>query len=185
MTTVINLFGGPCTGKSETAAGLYYELSLRRHSVELVREYVKSWTFNSRQVTESSGIYFLGKQAEYESILYNKVDFIVTDSPILLAGMFPIYRHNLHYVSDAAQEFMRHAGSQGVQYKNFVLTRGEYYSTVGRWETKEEAEQFDKFITGYLNSNSFDYTEVRKKPHQDEETCRYKVTNILTELGLY
>jgi tRNA uridine 5-carbamoylmethylation protein Kti12 len=81
MTTVINLFGGPGTGKSTLATNLFYIMKSKDINVELVREYVKSWAYNNREPKEYDLIYLLGKQSSYETQLYGKVDYVVTDSP--------------------------------------------------------------------------------------------------------
>jgi tRNA uridine 5-carbamoylmethylation protein Kti12 len=83
-TTIINLYGGPGTGKSTSAAYLYYILKAEGHNVELVREYVKDWAWEGRQISTYDQIYFLGKQVRRESLLYGKVDWIITDSPVMM-----------------------------------------------------------------------------------------------------
>ena len=83
-TTIINLYGGPGTGKSTSAAYFYYLLKAQGKNVELVREYVKDWAWEGRKISTYDQIYFLGKQVRRESMLYGKVDWIVTDSPIMM-----------------------------------------------------------------------------------------------------
>ena len=38
---VINFYGGPNTGKSTKAAGMYYKMNLAGYNVELVNEFAK------------------------------------------------------------------------------------------------------------------------------------------------
>lgn len=151
-TTVINLFGGSGCGKSTTAALLFARMKLNGFHVELVREYVKYWAWNDRKVREWDQLYLLGKQSAYESMLYGKVDFIVTDSPILLAGIYQEYRSEGKdkYVGYAAKSFMNHASSNGVEYKNFVLERTKPFDPRGRWETEGQAKEIDQFVRDYL-----------------------------------
>jgi hypothetical protein len=120
--------------------------------VELVREYVKYWAWNDRKVREWDQLYLLGKQSAYESMLYGKVDFIVTDSPILLAGIYQEYRSGGadKYVGEAAKAFMKHAEDNGVEFMNFVLDRTKPFDPRGRWETEEQAREIDKFVWNYL-----------------------------------
>ena len=153
-TVVINLFGGPGSGKSTTAALLFARMKLLGLHVELVREYVKYWAWNDRKVREWDQLYLLGKQSAYESMLYGKVDYIVTDSPILLAGAFQEFRSKGKdkYVSIAAQSFIEHAKRNNVTYLNFLLNRCGPYDERGRWETREEAEEIDSFIRDYVNT---------------------------------
>ena len=155
-TTVINLFGGSGCGKSTTAALLFARLKLMGAHVELVREYVKYWAWNDRKVREFDQLYLVGKQSAYESMLYGKVDFIVTDSPILLAGIYQDFRSKgvYKYVSRVALDFMEQGRGRGVDYKNFFLARNKPFDPRGRWETEDEAKEIDRFIYGYLGDIS-------------------------------
>ena len=177
MTTVINLFGGSGCGKSTAAALLFSRMKLTGIHVELVREYVKYWAWNDRKVREWDQLYLLGKQSSYESMLYGKVDYIVTDSPILLAGIYQEFRSNGKdsYVSNAAQAFMAHAEEQGVTYKNFFLKRNKPFDTRGRYETEDQAKEVDRFVYDYLCQYSgFKPVEISgPDEHRDAEILSY------------
>jgi tRNA uridine 5-carbamoylmethylation protein Kti12 len=129
MTTVVNLFAGPGSGKSTTAALLFGELKLRGINTELVREYVKTWAWNDRKVGEMDQLYLLGKQSSYENMLYNKVDVIVTDSPVLIAGVYEEFYSNGQktYASNAALSFLDHSQEIGIIHKNYFLKRKKAY----------------------------------------------------------
>lgn len=157
MTTVINLFGGPGCGKSTTAALLYGRLKLFGINVELVREYVKGWAWSDRQINEYDPLYLLGKQSSYESALYGKVNYIVTDSPLLLAGVYPSYksRGEDRYVEQVAEGFVLRAINSGITHKNFFLTRGSIpFDPEGRYHNEMEAKELDDFILSYLRNLS-------------------------------
>ena len=151
-TIVINLFGGPGCGKSTTAALLFGQMKLLGLHVELVREYVKHWAWSDRKVKQSDQLYLLGKQSSYESTLYGKVDYIVTDSPILLAGVYQEYRSKGKdkYVGEAAKAFLREAEKENVTHLNFFLKRVGPFDTRGRWESEKEAKEIDNLVQGYL-----------------------------------
>lgn len=153
MTMVINLFGGSGIGKSTTAAKIYARLKDMGIQTELVREYVKHWAWNNREVGEYDQLYLLGKQSQAEAQLYGKVDVIVTDSPVLLAGVYAKFRWNgvADYVDQAAKSFVRHAEKNGTGHLNFVLQRDKPFNPEGRYETEEQARQIDSFILDYLN----------------------------------
>src|SRR5271166_3774294 len=87
-TTIINLYGGPSVGKSTSAAYLYYLLKSQGEKVELVREYVKDWAWEGRQINAYDEIYFLGKQVRHESMLFGKVKWIVTDAPVFMTSYY-------------------------------------------------------------------------------------------------
>ena len=59
---VINLFGGPCCGKSTVSAGLYYELKCMGVECELTGEYAKDKTWDDHQSVLKNQPYVFGKQ---------------------------------------------------------------------------------------------------------------------------
>lgn len=180
-TTVINLFGGSGVGKSTIAALLFARMKMRGLHVELVREYVKLWAWGGRKVRQEDQIYLLGKQSAYESMLYGKVDYIVTDSPVLLAGMYAEWHNGADgkYVTRAANSFIEQSRrNSGVRIRNYLLERNGPFDPRGRWETAEEAERFDQFLEEGLVWNNYDYEPVRGS---EEE----KVAEIMRNLDLF
>ena len=83
-TKVINLFSGSGTGKSTLAMSLTAELKLRSVHAEYVDEYVKSLAWENRIPEKFDQIHIFGQQAKREGLLYEKVDYIFTDSPLLM-----------------------------------------------------------------------------------------------------
>jgi RecA/RadA recombinase len=176
QTTVINLFGGPGTGKSTAAPDIYSELKKQGESAELVREYVKHWAYTKRKIGKYDQLYLLGKQSHYESFLYGTVRYIVTDSPVLLAGFYATYYHGVisSYVDEAAKGFVNHSTNDGVVHLNFLLSRDFTYDPQGRYESEEDALRLDGHLEEYLNSFSTEYgksfTPVRVKASEAKET---------------
>lgn len=158
-TTVINLFGGPGTGKSTAAPDIYSELKKQGESAELVREYVKHWAYTKRKIGKYDQLYLLGKQSHYESFLYGTVKYIVTDSPVLLAGFYATYYHGeiAKYVDEAAKGFVNHSAEDGVKHLNFLLSRDFPYDSNGRYESEQEALRLDGHLEEYLHSFSNEY----------------------------
>lgn len=99
MTTVINYWGGPGSGKSTRAAEHYVALKKAGHSVELVREYAKDLVYKG-EIAETPQAKITGQQCIRQYRLYRKVDFIVTDSPVLIG---------LVYTPDAPEQVHRDA----------------------------------------------------------------------------
>jgi len=162
MTTVINLFGGPGCGKSTVAAQLYGYLKSQGKSVELVQEYVKSWVYLERKPCEYDLLHLLGQQSQRESIIYGKVDYIITDSPFLLAGVYQEYLSDFKYdyVKVAAKKFIQQSEHNGVIYRNFVLKRGNSYDNSGRFENLEKAQEIDNLILKTLKDCDYYYVEI-------------------------
>ena len=153
-TTIINFYSGPGTGKSTSAAYVYYLLKSKHINSELVREYVKSFAWEGRKIGTYDQLYFLGKQSRYESMLYGKVDYIVTDSPVMLGGFYA-KRYCPEAISKgivaASQAFYNQAEQDGHKHIHVFLNRSKQYNPSGRYQNEEEAKNLDKEIHAYLN----------------------------------
>lgn len=158
-TTIINLYGGPGTGKSTSAAYLYYLLKANNFNVELVREYVKDWAWEKRNITNYDQIYFLGKQVRRESLLYGKVEWIVTDSPVLM-NLYYANRYCPPVLADgiksATLSFYDQAEKDGHKHFHIFLKRNKPYLSEGRYQTEVEAKDIDQGIKTMLQDLKFD-----------------------------
>lgn len=135
----INLYGGPGSGKSTTAAWLFAKLKLAGCSVEHVGEYVKSWAYARREVKEFDQIYLLGKQMQYEyRFLTHGVQHIVTDSPVFNNYYYAPEPIRGHILSIVNLYEMRYPGL------NIFLDRKDKpYVQEGRYQTEGQAKQVD------------------------------------------
>ena len=156
MTKVINLYGGPGTGKSTTAAALFALMKLNGYSVELVTEYAKQLVWDDREHTLANQGYVFAKQNHKLAMLRGKVDYIVTDSPLplsaiygLVNGYYPSFKDYCLDVFDSYENI------------NFFLTRVKKYVTSGRTQTESEAVEIDQIVRGFLSENAIDYITVR------------------------
>jgi len=152
-TTIINLYGGPGTGKSTSAALLFYMLKSQGENSELVREYVKDWAWEGRKISVYDQLYFLGKQVRRESLLYGKVDYVVTDAPIML-GVYYAQQYTPVSVSEAVRTatlaFYRQAAEDGHRHVHVFLERSKAYNPSGRFQTELEARSIDDRLVGLL-----------------------------------
>lgn len=156
QTIVINLYGGPCCGKSTVSAGLFYELKCLGVECELTGEYAKDKTWDEHQTVLRNQPYVFGKQLHRIWRLQNKVDIIVCDSPILLSTI---------YDSDDSDLFELYVLEQYKKYNNinFVLERKFYnegYQENGRNQTMQEAIEIDNDIENLLDKHNLSYTKI-------------------------
>ena len=150
-TRVINMLGGSGIGKSTTAAGLYHTMKLQGMDVELVREYVKNWAWDGKKIGQYDQIYIFGKQSRSEYMLYGKVDYIITDSPIILSPVYEkFYNDGESMIEEAAIKFLTKAENNGVEHVNFLLERQKEFNPEGRYETEEQAKQVDLEVRKFI-----------------------------------
>lgn len=154
-TKIINLYGGPGTGKSTAAAYLYHQLKCKHLNAELVREYVKEWAWDQRKISMYDQIYFLGKQTRKESMLYGKVDWIVTDAPIMMTLYYAQKYCSLAVaegVRAAVLALYRQAAEDGFEHIHVLLNRNSPYQPEGRYQTEAEALEMDDEIRKVLST---------------------------------
>lgn len=158
---VINFWAGPGSGKSTTAAGLFYEMKKQGYEVELVTEYAKDMTWEERFNVLTDQLYVLAKQNRRIHRLNGKVEWVITDSPILMGMM---YKPKNYY--DTFNQFILDVWNS---YDNisFLLNRDFDYNPNGRNQSYEEALEIDAKIHRFLDDNDIDYHLVTNDPSVD------------------
>ena len=155
MTTVVNLIGGPSIGKSTCAAYLYYLFKKDGKRAELVRECVKDWLYEGKSVGSFDQLYFLGEGIRRETVLYNKVDYVISDSPVLLNLAYArkyCSKNIVNSVEMMINAFYVQASSEGHRHVDVLLKRTHDYVEKDRYETKEQALEIDKNLTSILST---------------------------------
>lgn len=159
MTTYINIFGGPGAGKSTTAAAVFYNMKRLRLNVELVTEVAKDFVWENRMDTLMIQPYVTMKQYRNLIRLEGKVDYVITDAPILFGILYankfeqtlpPSYHK---FVADCHNEILTPS-------MNILLERSHAYDPVGRYQTEEEARKLDLEIEQIMKDASVTYTKV-------------------------
>ena len=176
MTVLINFLGSPSAGKSTTAGKVFAALKDLNLNAEYVPEYVKSWAWDNREIRPYSQLYFLGKEAHNQSHLFNKVDFIISDSPVLLTAFYHWHYNNDNALREICRDFYEMAERiDGVKTVNFFLPRKKEYQTQGRYQTKEQADQIAELLQWWLKIECYPYEYL----DCDDE---YRVEEILKYL---
>jgi|APGre2960657404_1045060.scaffolds.fasta_scaffold189783_2 hypothetical protein len=158
MTAIINLFGGPGSGKSVAAAEVYASLSRAGKKVELVREYIKDWVWEGRKRFFMDQVYVLAKQMRKEQVCLGQVDYIVTDSPVLLSAFYEDkYGNNSATLTEIIFKYQDEISTEGHTQHNFFMSRGFKYVEAGRYQTEEEARQIDTEMKTFCDHRNVKY----------------------------
>ena len=171
MAKIINLLGGPGSGKSTTAAGLFYRLKLSDHKVELVTEYAKDLTYEKRFMTLENQIYVFAKQLHRIERVKDQVDYVITDSPIILSCIYA--KKDLPESFEKLVLDMWHRDDNEIFYVNRVKKYQEY----GRSQTYDQAVQIDGLTKLFLTKHDLQFNVVDGTPEAPIE--------IMKRLGLY
>lgn len=146
---VINLFGCPGSGKSTTAAMLYFKLSSMGYKVELVSESTLDLIKNDQKIITQDNIFNVQKKK------FNiDADYIITDSPLLLSVIYDT-RKNPDFNDKVLYEFLEYDNI------NVLLNR-----TVPYWNLSNDAKYFPENDPLYialkelLDFYNLDYIEI-------------------------
>lgn len=152
---VINLWGGPGSGKSTTAAGLFSHMKLNQIKVELVTEFAKDLTYEKNFITLSNQLLVTGQQDHRLRRLEGHVDYVITDSPLPLGVM---------YASGVFKSDWFHNCVMGAYNSydniNFYIRRVKPYAMVGRTQTESESNEISNSLINMLNKYELPYIEV-------------------------
>lgn len=172
QTLVINLIGGPGSGKSTCASGIFYQLKKLGINCELALEFAKDKVWEESIKILDDQLYVFGKQYHKLFRLNGKVDVIITDSPLIISIL---------YNKTPSEYFDKLVVEQYHTFNNllFFINRAENYQTEGRLQTKEESEGLDSIIKEILQDNNILYDEIAC-----ENAVEHIVNVVKTKLGI-
>lgn len=153
---VVNLFGAPGAGKSTGAAYIFSKLKMAGVNAELITEFAKDKTWEENVTALDNQAYVFGKQSYRMSRCRDKVDVLVTDSPLFLSILY-------NYDKTLGEDFNKVVLNVFNSYDNinFFVRRAKPYNPIGRNQTEEEAAQLSAKLEFKLDSLGLDYIEMR------------------------
>ncbi len=160
-TKCINLVSGPSCGKSVMSALIFAELKSMHKSAELVQEFAKQlvWT---EQFEELNNQYHVSMtQYRWLKAVDGKVDYIVTDSPLLLGLLYNrIYPTNVSNVQKTEEMIL----SKMSEFDNIYifLERSDYpFERHGRVHTESQSHEIDDQLKSLMDSMGLQYLSVK------------------------
>ena len=153
---VVNLFAGEGAGKSTMAAGLFHNLKMKGITCEYATEYAKDCVWENRKDIFSDQLYIIAKQNRKLIRLKDKVECVITDSPLVL-GLN--YRTPNDYLPSSFEPMVMDLFNS-YNNLNFFVIRKKEYNPIGRNGTKEQAEEMDKKIVDFLHSKEILFLAV-------------------------
>lgn len=172
-TLVVNLFGGPGTGKSTLSANIFAKLKMEGLDVEMAPEYVKEVIWEESYKKISNQLYIFGKQHNRIFRLNTKVEVIITDSPLLNSIVY--YEGNNPYFKDLVLHEYNNMNNI-----SFYLDRNFDYVQNGRMQSLNEAEEIDLTYKNLLNDNNIEYLTINS-PY-DIDAIVYDIKSKLNSL---
>ena len=171
---VINLWGAPSSGKSTTAAGLFFLMKINKKTVELVTEYAKELVWERREnVFGDQTTIFAEQNRRLLRLQGHNVEFAVTDSPIPLPAFYKD--------EDYPESFDKLVMDLFNQYNNlnYLLKRTHSFESIGRRHDENAAKRIDKELEQFLNEHQIEYTEIEANP----ETPQLIFNDVLSKMA--
>jgi hypothetical protein len=133
MTLLVNLWAGPGAGKSTLAAETFAALKRDQVPCELVQEWVKTWAWEQRPIGTFDDVTITANQLHKESILYGKVQAIVTDSPIGLGAVYEqIYHPDRNTMALLCASIRARQIANGIKILDLYVVRAKPYVQAGQ-----------------------------------------------------
>lgn len=149
---LVNLFGAPGAGKSTGAAYIFSQLKMRGVNAELVTEFVKDKVWEESKAVFNNQAYIFGKQYFRISRCADKVDVVITDSPLLLSLVY----NRDPVLGEEFNEVVRKV-MNSYDCRNFYLVRTKDYNPVGRFQTESESDAIADEIQALLEKEKINY----------------------------
>jgi adenylate kinase family enzyme len=156
-TLIVNCFGGPGTGKSTTAAGIFHMLKSNDIDSELISEFAKDKTWEKNHVALSNQFYVSANQHHKQHVLTGQVDVIITDSPLII-GLFYYKEPNPRIKKPFIDFILESFNSQNNL--NIFLRRKKKFNPNGRNQNEAECKNIDIEIKKFLDTRHIPYSEL-------------------------
>ena len=174
---VINAYGGPGAGKSVACLDVCSALKKAGYTAEYVQEYAKELVYDKNMEmlngTAKNQFAILKEQTRRIDRLYDQVDFIVTDSPIML---------NSIYNKELTQEYGFEVNQLSEAYVNFsvfIERDASSFEEEGRIHNLNESIEKDNEIKSML-----DEYEIRYKSYT-HNTVKQITEDAIKEFAIY
>lgn len=176
---VVNLFGVPGAGKSTGAAYIFYKLKINGINTELVTEFAKDKVWEESSEVFKNQSYIFGKQSFRMTRCVDKVDVIVTDSPLPLSIL---YNNDIRLTENFNKSVMDVFNSY--DNVNYLLIRTKPYNQSGRIQTEDESNALEEPIKNLLKERNIEYKTVNGE-YTGYETIVKEVLQIIKKRKKY
>lgn len=169
MATQINLFGGPGTGKSTTATGLFHRMKRKGYKAEYNPEFAKSLTYGRDFTRLKDQLLILATQHHPQWVMEGQVDYVIHDSPFVMGLTYLAEDPHLPVNEFKALSVAMYKTYDNI---NIFLKRNvaeHPYQEYGRSQTLEQAEEKDREIRALLDDNNIPYYEITVSAKTDKD----------------
>lgn len=161
LPVLINFVGSPSVGKSVISSLTFVHLKIDHNSSELVQEYAKLLCWQEKFEDLSNQWYVSKKQYEMLKAVYGKVDYLVTDSPLLLGLHYNRYHpENVCDVKKTEEMILSKMSEFNNIYIFLKRNPNIPYENIGRIHNEEQSIEIEKNLKNMLDEFNLKYLEI-------------------------
>lgn len=154
---IINLYGGPGSGKSTCAAYIFSQLKMHNINAELITEQQTKVEAYKQNIEFFENQFYIDGCASYRiKQLFGNVDVIITDSPFRMNYIYAM-DHNKPKLAEAILEDLEQYNGYTT---NFFLKRPKNFQKEGRVHNEEQAKEIDNRIKNMLKDQCISFAEI-------------------------
>lgn len=172
---VVNLFGVPSAGKSTGAAYIFSKIKMAGINAELITEFAKDkvWEENSEVFKPDNQCYLFGKQFYRMSRCRDKVDVIVTDSPLPLS----IFYNKSKVLGENFNKIIMNCFNS-FDNISYLLLRDKPYNPKGRLQTEAESDALKEPLVNLLQNRNIKYKTVKGNIREYDKIADYVIQKL-------
>lgn len=173
---VINLLGEPGVGKSVTAAGLFYELSINGFQSEIIPEVAKGYAWETTRDKDGNliphpiftqQVFILGKQNRWLERVKGKREVAIMECPLLMGAIYKTKDYLKSFVPLVLEQFHQYNNL------NIVLERNHKFDPEGRVHSEEESQKVRQQMLNFLDEHSIPYVKFKTHENINKQIVKY------------
>ena len=173
---VVNIIGGPGTGKSILASEVFSKLKRDGVTCDVAWEYIKRKLREKALKVVQSQLYLFGKQQFQLFTMKDEVEVVITDAPLLLFSYYDKTR--CPYLRDMViNEYNKYNNLLYFIERDLSVE----YETEGRYQDLEGAKEVDIELRKFLDDNNIHYKLIKGIGSNSLETITNDIKNKLTK----
>jgi hypothetical protein len=160
---VVNLLGEPGVGKSTTASGVFYELSVNGFRSEIIPEVAKGYAWETPKDNNGKSlihpifgqqIFLLGEQNRYLERVIGQRDIAIMECPLIMTAIYKPEGYLESFDQLALEQFNVYNNI------NIVLERNHVFDPEGRVHDEQGALEVRNKLMKFLNDNKIPYVVI-------------------------
>lgn len=173
---VVNLLGEPGVGKSVTAAGVYYELSINRFKAEVIPEVAKGYAWETPKDKDGKSlihpifaqqIFILGEQNRMLERVKGQREVAIMECPLLMGAIYKAENYFSHFVPLVLEQFNSYKNL------NIVLERNHQFDPAGRVHDEKQSIEVRAKMLDFLNEHNIPFVVMKTHENINRQIVKY------------